>query len=76
MSFYGLLTFCAVYALAVATPGPGVAARYVSLARPRKRDKRAGKSSPARYRSATEQIDRAFTNLDRFVADARPKPWQ
>jgi threonine/homoserine/homoserine lactone efflux protein len=26
MSFYGLLTFCAVYALAVATPGPGVAA--------------------------------------------------
>ena len=26
MSFYGLLTFCAVYALAVAAPGPGVAA--------------------------------------------------
>src|SRR5687767_8646351 len=26
MSFYGLLTFCAVYALAVATPGLGVAA--------------------------------------------------
>jgi threonine/homoserine/homoserine lactone efflux protein len=26
MSLYGLLTFCAVYALAVATPGPGVAA--------------------------------------------------
>jgi len=26
MSFYGLLTFCAVYALAVATPGPGIAA--------------------------------------------------
>lgn len=26
MSFYGLLTFCAVYVLAVATPGPGVAA--------------------------------------------------
>ena len=26
MSVYGLLTFCAVYALAVATPGPGVAA--------------------------------------------------
>ena len=26
MSIYGLLTFCAVYALAVATPGPGVAA--------------------------------------------------
>ena len=26
MSGYGLLTFCAVYALAVATPGPGVAA--------------------------------------------------
>jgi threonine/homoserine/homoserine lactone efflux protein len=26
VSVYGLLTFCAVYALAVATPGPGVAA--------------------------------------------------
>src|ERR1041384_2337584 len=26
MSLYGLLTFCAVYALAVATPGPGIAA--------------------------------------------------
>jgi threonine/homoserine/homoserine lactone efflux protein len=26
MSVYGLLTFCAVYALAVATPGPGIAA--------------------------------------------------
>ena len=26
MTIYGLLTFCAVYALAVATPGPGVAA--------------------------------------------------
>lgn len=26
MSLYSLLTFCAVYALAVATPGPGVAA--------------------------------------------------
>jgi threonine/homoserine/homoserine lactone efflux protein len=26
MSFYGLAVFCAVYALAVATPGPGVAA--------------------------------------------------
>jgi threonine/homoserine/homoserine lactone efflux protein len=26
MSFYGLLTFCAVYVLAVATPGPGIAA--------------------------------------------------
>ena len=26
MSLYGLLTFCAVYALAVAAPGPGVAA--------------------------------------------------
>jgi threonine/homoserine/homoserine lactone efflux protein len=26
MSIYGLLTFCAVYALAVATPGPGIAA--------------------------------------------------
>ena len=26
MTMYGLLTFCAVYALAVATPGPGVAA--------------------------------------------------
>jgi threonine/homoserine/homoserine lactone efflux protein len=26
MSIYGLLTFCAVYGLAVATPGPGVAA--------------------------------------------------
>ena len=26
MSFYGLLTFCAVYAIAVATPGPGIAA--------------------------------------------------
>jgi threonine/homoserine/homoserine lactone efflux protein len=26
MTFYGLITFCAVYALAVATPGPGVAA--------------------------------------------------
>lgn len=26
MSPYGLLTFCAVYALAVATPGPGIAA--------------------------------------------------
>jgi threonine/homoserine/homoserine lactone efflux protein len=26
MSFYGLATFCAVYFLAVATPGPGVAA--------------------------------------------------
>ena len=26
MSWYGLVTFCAVYALAVATPGPGVAA--------------------------------------------------
>jgi threonine/homoserine/homoserine lactone efflux protein len=26
MSIYGLLTFCAVYALTVATPGPGVAA--------------------------------------------------
>jgi threonine/homoserine/homoserine lactone efflux protein len=26
MSVYGLLTFCAVYALAIATPGPGVAA--------------------------------------------------
>jgi threonine/homoserine/homoserine lactone efflux protein len=26
MTFYGLLTFCAVYALVVATPGPGVAA--------------------------------------------------
>lgn len=26
MSFYGLITFCAVYALAVATPGPGIAA--------------------------------------------------
>ncbi|HEU4591609.1 MAG TPA: LysE family translocator [Steroidobacteraceae bacterium] len=26
MSFYGLVTFCAVYALAVATPGPGIAA--------------------------------------------------
>jgi len=26
MTFYGLLTFCAVYALAVATPGPGIAA--------------------------------------------------
>src|SRR5688572_7407815 len=26
MSIYGLMTFCAVYALAVATPGPGIAA--------------------------------------------------
>ena len=26
MSFYGMLTFCAVYALAVGTPGPGIAA--------------------------------------------------
>jgi len=26
MTIYGILTFCAVYALAVATPGPGVAA--------------------------------------------------
>jgi threonine/homoserine/homoserine lactone efflux protein len=26
MSLYGLLTFCAVYMLAVATPGPGIAA--------------------------------------------------
>jgi threonine/homoserine/homoserine lactone efflux protein len=26
MSWYGLLTFCVVYFLAVATPGPGVAA--------------------------------------------------
>jgi threonine/homoserine/homoserine lactone efflux protein len=26
MSFYGLLTFSAIYALAIATPGPGVAA--------------------------------------------------
>lgn len=26
MTFYGLITFCAVYALAVATPGPGIAA--------------------------------------------------
>jgi threonine/homoserine/homoserine lactone efflux protein len=26
MTLYGLLTFCAVYALAVATPGPGIAA--------------------------------------------------
>jgi threonine/homoserine/homoserine lactone efflux protein len=26
MSWYGILTFCAVYALAVATPGPGIAA--------------------------------------------------
>ena len=26
MTIYGLLTFCAVYALAVATPGPGIAA--------------------------------------------------
>ena len=26
MSLYGLLTFCAVYVLAVATPGPGIAA--------------------------------------------------
>jgi threonine/homoserine/homoserine lactone efflux protein len=26
MTFYGLLTFCAVYTLAVATPGPGIAA--------------------------------------------------
>ena len=26
MTIYGLLTFCAVYALAVAAPGPGVAA--------------------------------------------------
>jgi threonine/homoserine/homoserine lactone efflux protein len=26
MTFYGLLTFCAVYGLAVATPGPGIAA--------------------------------------------------
>jgi threonine/homoserine/homoserine lactone efflux protein len=26
MSWYGLVTFCAIYALAVATPGPGVAA--------------------------------------------------
>ena len=26
MSIYGLLTFCAVYGLAVATPGPGIAA--------------------------------------------------
>src|SRR5262245_2843109 len=26
MSVYGLLTFCAVYTLAVATPGPGIAA--------------------------------------------------
>ena len=26
MSIYGLLTFCAVYALAVAAPGPGIAA--------------------------------------------------
>lgn len=26
MSIYGLLTFCAVYVLAVATPGPGIAA--------------------------------------------------
>jgi threonine/homoserine/homoserine lactone efflux protein len=26
MSIYGLLTFCAVYSLAVATPGPGIAA--------------------------------------------------
>jgi threonine/homoserine/homoserine lactone efflux protein len=26
MSIYGLLTFCAVYAIAVATPGPGIAA--------------------------------------------------
>jgi threonine/homoserine/homoserine lactone efflux protein len=26
MSIYGLLAFCAVYALAVATPGPGIAA--------------------------------------------------
>lgn len=34
MSFYGLLVFCAVYLLAVATPGPGVAAIVArSLAR-------------------------------------------
>jgi threonine/homoserine/homoserine lactone efflux protein len=26
VSWYGLVTFCAVYALAVAAPGPGVAA--------------------------------------------------
>jgi threonine/homoserine/homoserine lactone efflux protein len=26
MSWYGLVTFCAIYSLAVATPGPGVAA--------------------------------------------------
>ena len=26
MTIYGLLTFCAVYALAVAAPGPGIAA--------------------------------------------------
>ena len=26
MTVYGLLTFCAVYVLAVATPGPGIAA--------------------------------------------------
>ena len=26
MSWYGLLTFCAIYSVAVATPGPGVAA--------------------------------------------------
>jgi threonine/homoserine/homoserine lactone efflux protein len=26
VTFYGLITFCAVYALAVATPGPGIAA--------------------------------------------------
>lgn len=26
MTIYGILTFCAVYALAVATPGPGIAA--------------------------------------------------
>ncbi len=26
MSWYGLATFCAAYFLAVATPGPGVAA--------------------------------------------------
>src|SRR5262245_2903521 len=34
MSSYGLVVFCAVYALAVATPGPGVAAVLArSLAR-------------------------------------------
>lgn len=34
MSFYGLLVFCAIYLLAVATPGPGVAAVIArSLAR-------------------------------------------